>query len=119
MDRTELANLCIKTYGWEAGKAHLLVNEFCDRFMPIKKHAKDYDATLISPSYLVDQVWHVALQFTKGYAALCEGPIIHHDPIGSEDNQNEFRKVRYQRTLSTYRSLFHDEPPVFIWPPEE
>ena len=119
-DRQELANFCSTQYGWEASFAMMMVNEFLDRFMIIKRMAKDHDAELVSPSGLIDQVWHASLLFTKKYAAFCEqtiGFFVHHDPNGAMDSDNERRYVRYTDTLEAYKIMFGEEAPVLIWEP--
>jgi ubiquitin-large subunit ribosomal protein L40e len=114
MDRTDLSKYCIKSYGWKEGDAHRLVNEFCDRFIPIKRHLKDYDDELCSPPLLIEKVWQAALLFTKGYAALCDGPFIHRDP--NCNNQSDLARQRYERATSVYVKMFSKNPPNALWP---
>jgi hypothetical protein len=119
-DREELANFCSKQYGWESSFAKMMVDEFFDKFMKIKCIAYDPDAELVSPSGLIDQVWHASLLFTKKYANFCEekiGFFVHHDPNGAMDSDNERRYVRYTDTLAAYKILFDEEAPVLIWEP--
>ncbi len=62
--------------------ALLAVNEFFDAFVELKKSAKDWRADKLSPSPLVDMVWHVVLLDTIAYAELCGKTFIHHRPGG-------------------------------------
>ena len=61
---------CVKSYNWDIIKAFDIVLEF-KNFIAIKKYLKDFDATVCSPSILIDQVWHIALLYTKEYSELC------------------------------------------------
>jgi hypothetical protein len=95
--------------------ALLAVNEYFDRFMPLKKAAKDADATILSPSYLVDLVWHAAILDTAGYAQFCENQIgffVHHRHF---DGDEKAREQRYERTYKDYKDTF-GAPDDLMWP---
>ena len=71
---------------------------------------------MVSPSEIVDQVWHQHLVFTKSYQDFCAvlGKPIQHVP--STHNKDEFEKFKRarERTTSLYREAF-GEPPEQIW----
>ena len=83
-DNDLLLQSCANEYGWSLQKSATIISEF-KKFMRIKKMLKDYDARICSPSYLIDQVWHMALTkpFSEYYKKLCHGPIIGHRPEGN------------------------------------
>lgn len=115
-DRSELVQHCQRQYGWSNDIALLLVNEFIDRFFALKREAADELATRISPSGMIDQVWHVALLYTQEYAAHCEhavGFFVHHRPQG--EFEIEARDQRYFDTLKLYSHLY-GKPDELLWP---
>lgn len=71
---------------------------------------------MVSPSEIVDIVWHQHLVFTQSYQEFCEilGKPIQHVP--STHNKVDFEKFRAakERTLSLYQKTF-GEPPHDIW----
>lgn len=72
-----------------------------------------------SPSYVVDQVWHLHLTYTKSYwVDFCRntlGKDVHHIPSkGGKDE--EYRHIKwYQDTLRHYEALFGIRPPQDVW----
>jgi hypothetical protein len=85
--------------------ASALAKELMERFLPIKRYLKDFDATMCSPSPLIDAAWHELILFTKLYAKLCGKEFIHHNPIAELDDVNVKAK-RYAKTLEAYEELF-------------
>ncbi len=68
----------------------------------------------VTPSEIVDKVWHTHLLYTRSYIDLCIsclGQTVHHDPGGA----NESFKDQYEATLNAYIGYF-GEPPLDIWP---
>ena len=81
----------------------------------------DLDATKLSPSGLVDKVWHCFLLLLKLYYQFCDkilpseiaAPrIFDHNPRGAEDKD---RDDRYMRTLRRYERVFGVEPSSLYW----
>ncbi len=74
----------------------------------------------VSPSQAVDEAWHLHLLYTEDYwKRFCGeflGKQFHHNP--SKGGRSESAKFEdwYDKTLSTYRELFQEEPPSDIWP---
>lgn len=73
----------------------------------------------VSPSEMVDQVWHLHLTYTQSYwQEFCEnilGKPLHHQPTnGGEKEKNKFIQW-YQNTLNSYESFFGEKPPSDIW----
>lgn len=77
----------------------------------------------VTPSVVVDQVWHLHLVYTQSYwKDLCGnllGKEIHHGPTpGGQEAQGNYRSL-YQQTLDSYERLFAQVPPADIWPSVE
>lgn len=74
----------------------------------------------VSPSPIVDEVWHLHLLYTRGYwDNLCkivlEFPFHHEPAIGTTTDRSKLDDW-YTKTRSTYRDLFDQDPPADIWP---
>lgn len=98
-----------------ANPALLLTEYVC--FLQLKVIDQDWDATKLSPSPAVDRAWHLHVLDTRNYAsdcmAICNN-VIHHDPDGGFDPEEQRR--RYEHTLTRYAQVFHQEPPIEVWP---
>ena len=82
------------------------------RFLELKAVHRDEDAVLLSPSLLVDSVWHAHILDTKDYARCCaallgEEQLLHHDPDGDADSAARARRVANTRAL--YKARFGEE----------
>jgi len=85
------------------------------------------NATMLSPSSLVDKVWHETLLDNRFYNMLCrdlfpkatymDDFIINHDPDGG-DNLIE-RNKRYENTLILMEKYFHEKPNSLVWEPAQ
>ncbi len=87
------------------------------RFLELKIRTSDWNATLLSPSAIVDRVWHLHILDTVRYAEECKrlcGHVIDHNPDGASDGSD--RDARYQRTLDHYQIVFRMTPHSEIWP---
>ncbi len=97
-------------------EATVLAKELIERFLPIKRYLKDFDATICSPSPWLDEAWHELILFTKLYAKLCGKSFVHHDPLGESDSVH-VKAQRYKKTLLAYEELFGAPPSdQHIWP---
>lgn len=70
--------------------------------------------TEAAPCYLVDQVWHQHILYTKDYADFCQkfyGGFIHHNP----DRYKNASSGLYEQTLLNYQKTFDQYPPKDIW----
>lgn len=71
---------------------------------------------MVSPSEIVDVVWHQHLVFSKSYHEFCQliGKVIHHIP--STHNKTDYHKFKSAkaRTTQMYTSSFGDQPKQ-IW----
>lgn len=73
----------------------------------------------VSPSDVVDQVWHAHLLRTRDYwDDFCPnvlGTTLHHEPNTGRPAQRDQLDDAYAQTLASYRAAFGD-PPADIWP---
>lgn len=74
----------------------------------------------LTPSEVVDQVWHLHLLYTRSYwTDLCDGVLgrpIHHEPTkGGREQARQFDD-QYAQTLALYEDEFGCEPPDRFWP---
>lgn len=80
------------------------------RFLFLVNHSKQ----ILTPSLLIDLVWHEFILCTKYYAAFCEKyfhTFIHHYP-GGEGQDNH---TQYKLTLTLYTKLYNSSPNADIW----
>ncbi|KNE54079.1 hypothetical protein AMAG_00079 [Allomyces macrogynus ATCC 38327] len=93
----------------------LAVREY-RRFLILKVVHNDAQALLLSPSPVIDAVWHAHILDTRAYAAMNEhlpSPI-HYEPKGDWDADTPNRARRLKNTLTCYRARW-GEPPALIW----
>jgi len=71
----------------------------------------------LTPSVVVDSVWHMHLLYLRNYLAFCKqviGRIVYHDPGKGGQDDSELFKEQYFDTLMVYMDHF-GEPPTNIW----
>lgn len=101
--------------GWSAQFAIEAVIEYY-RFLELKVAVRDHDAIRLSPSALLDQVWHVHLLNTKDYQADmkafgCE--FLHHSTDKAFDG--DVKVHRRENTALAYEARFQSPPPEKFW----
>jgi hypothetical protein len=73
----------------------------------------------VTPSKVIDQVWHEHLLFTKAYGEFCRDvlgrPFEHYPELVATDEQTSVFQEQYERTLDLYEDEFNVAPPVDIW----
>lgn len=102
--------------GWTHVFAGRVVEEY-KRFVALAMFA----GHPVTPSEQVDQAWHLHMVYTRSYwHGLCRdvlGRDLHHGPTtGGAEEDGKFHDW-YEKTLESYRRIFHSEPPRDIWPP--
>lgn len=101
--------------GWTKQFAEQAIEEY-RRFIYLAATAR----VPVTPSDIVDQVWHLHLTFTRSYwQELCDGVLgkqIHHGPtLGGAQEDRKYRG-QYAATLERYREEFGHEAPLAFWP---
>ncbi|KAI3650772.1 hypothetical protein MP228_004253 [Amoeboaphelidium protococcarum] len=119
MDTLYLAKECSKVYGWNRKDSAYYVSEFINFWLPLKAHAKDFDGTKLSPPYIIDQVWHLALRDSQEYSDHCTNvlkteQLIHHSTKRAYDDIRALTERR-QRTLDLYDELQPGERDETLW----
>jgi len=86
--------------------AKLLLEEYYKWLVILSKFG---GAMKLSPSVIVDQVWHQHLLFTKNYRETCNmigGQFLDHYPENADQDNSGERINRYIYTLKCYRDTF-------------
>lgn len=77
--------------------------------------------TPVTPSDIVDQVWHLHLTLTRSYwNDLCGavlGKALHHEPTMGGATEDARYGRQYDETLALYRAEFGCDAPTAFWPP--
>lgn len=100
---------------WKRAYAERVIVEY-KRFLALSQLA----GHVVCPSEQIDQAWHLHLLYTRSYwDRLCDGVLgrpLHHSPSTGGPAEHAKHVDLYERTLASYRRLFHAEPPADIWP---
>eukprot|EP00577_Skeletonema_sp_RCC1716_P011776 CAMPEP_0113397008 /NCGR_PEP_ID=MMETSP0013_2-20120614/14127_1 /TAXON_ID=2843 ORGANISM="Skeletonema costatum, Strain 1716" /NCGR_SAMPLE_ID=MMETSP0013_2 /ASSEMBLY_ACC=CAM_ASM_000158 /LENGTH=430 /DNA_ID=CAMNT_0000281515 /DNA_START=43 /DNA_END=1335 /DNA_ORIENTATION=- /assembly_acc=CAM_ASM_000158 len=82
-----LVKRCMRTYSWDEAKARKVLAAY-RQFIVLKKNHQDWNAKILSPCYLVDQMWHCHILDVVNYChdmmLLC-GHVVGHNPDGALD----------------------------------
>lgn len=88
---TALVKRCMRVYGWSLQKTRRILTAY-RQFIILKCEHKDWDATELSPSYIIDQMWHQHILDVVNYChdmmLLC-GRVVGHNPDGSLRGKTE------------------------------
>jgi len=94
------------------------IEEYKKFLVLIKNHPK----ASLTPSYIIDEVWHNHILDTKAYAKTCDkffGKYLHHNPgFGTSTEEHKVFDDQYTTTLKLYRQKFGD-PSKYFWPNNE
>uniref|UniRef100_A0A7S2PLT5 Ubiquitin-like domain-containing protein n=1 Tax=Leptocylindrus danicus TaxID=163516 RepID=A0A7S2PLT5_9STRA len=108
-----LARRCHREYGWSNVVAVRALLAY-QQFMQLKVQMSDWDGTVLSPSPMINKVWHVHILDTRAYQRYCDDKarhFIHHDPDGGLDVEARRRRIettkiavqaRYGRAMFDY-----------------
>ncbi len=108
------AHKIARKHGWKTGFALRALNEY-KKFIYLGL-VSDFHVT---PSKIIDVVWHEHLLFSKAYREFCD-QVIHqpfdHFPelVPMEDQTGRF-SAQYLDTITLYKKEFDLDPPVDIW----
>ena len=74
---------------------------------------------VVTPSQVIDQVWHQHILFSRAYRHFCQEVIQYHfdhnpELVALEDQTGVFH-AQYLDTLELYRNEFGIDPPAAIW----
>ena len=101
--------------GWSPAFAERATNEY-KKFI----YLAAISGTPVTPSDIVDQVWHLHLTFTRSYWDDMCGKIIgrplHHGPTAGGEMEDAKYRDQYAATLELYQREFGHAATVRIWP---
>lgn len=73
----------------------------------------------VTPSRVIDQVWHEHLLFSRAYREFCRdvlGRDFDHNPeLLPSDDQTGIFQAQYEATIALYTAEFRVQPPAQIW----
>lgn len=101
--------------GWSAGFARRAVEEY-KKFVYLAATG----LAPVTPSDIVDQVWHLHLTFTRSYwddmCAKVLGKPLHHGPTKGGATEDAKYRTQYADTLTRYEAEFGVKAPETYWP---
>lgn len=113
-ERPQFVDRLMSRLGWSRARSMRALAEY-QRFCWLAAEA----GHVVSPSEIVDQVWHLHLQHTRDYwQHFCPqilGRELHHDPAEPGLAGRERHAAQYAGTLASYRRYFGIPDPAF-WP---
>eukprot|EP00984_Skeletonema_dohrnii_P018541 scaffold8681_cov96-Skeletonema_dohrnii-CCMP3373.AAC.6 len=81
-------------HGWDEAKARKVLASY-RQFIMLKKNLQDWSAEILSPCYLVDQMWHCHILDVVNYChdmmLLC-GNVVGHNPEGALDSAGKQKR---------------------------
>ena len=110
-----LVKRCMRMYKWNVAFAERVLDGY-RVFLDSKRFSEDWDATKLSPSLPVDQMWHAHVLDTKNYASDCAllvGNMVHHDPDGDVDE--EARTGRIENMKKALAVRFNSDYDHEVW----
>jgi hypothetical protein len=119
-----VANIVMRIKPWTVEFVWAIVHEYI-RFLELKMEEPNPEVSRISPSPLIDEVWHLHILDTRNYAADCHqmhaehfprkaGQFIHHSPLGMFDNKKVL-KQRREAAKKAYQLRFGTRPDEAYW----
>jgi len=93
---------------WSFEQAGETMDAYCE-FLTLKISEEDYKPKMLSPTDVIDQVWHAHILDTEAYQSFNERFVvdentIHHDPLMAVDQ--ETRHERCINTIKAYEQYF-------------
>jgi hypothetical protein len=103
-------------HGWEDEFALGAYQEYLRFCYLVVTHA---DQQQLSPSYIVDQVWHLHLTYSQDYwKVFCPSILqfeLHHQPANGSQQDAFAMREQYAQTIKRYRTEFGEIPHEY-WP---
>eukprot|EP00984_Skeletonema_dohrnii_P010706 scaffold4194_cov78-Skeletonema_dohrnii-CCMP3373.AAC.1 len=107
-----LVKRCMRMHGWDEAKARKVLASY-RQFIILKKNLQDWNAEILSPCYLVDQMWHCHILDVVNYChdmmLLC-GHVVGHNPDGALDYVAKQKRDESTRaSLEEYFGSYDEE----------
>jgi hypothetical protein len=120
--RATLQSRCQRAYGWDSILANRVFVSY-SQFLDLKVILNDVNAEYLSPSFLVDQMWHQHLLDNRHYEQFCQhvcrdGRQIYHDPAEGgniNDSTTVERQKRAVQTQSALKNRFQGAIDRMVW----
>ncbi|MEO1494462.1 MAG: hypothetical protein AAFV19_20130 [Pseudomonadota bacterium] len=100
--------------GWSDEFTARAIEEY-RRFLYLTQVSADQ----VTPSQIIDRVWHLHLTFTHDYwDVMCDqvlGARLHHDPCAGAEEMPRYN-AQFAATWALYRVEFGEAPPDEFWP---
>jgi hypothetical protein len=103
-----------KENNWTSEYTHRVIDEY-KKFAVIAVLA----GHPVTPSDQIDQAWHLHLTYTQSYwDDFCGilGTKLDHGPTRGGNKESHKFNNWYLNTLASYEQIFHETPPIDIWP---
>jgi len=115
-----LVKRCMRMHGWDEAKARKVLAAY-RQFIVLKKNHQDWSAEILSPCYLVDQMWHCHILDVVNYChdmmLLC-GHVVGHNPDGALDAVGKQKRDETTRaSLEDHFGSYDEE--VWGYSPDE
>ena len=108
------ASKIARKHGWSSPFALRAINEY-RKFVFLGVTGD----TIVTPSKVIDTVWHEHLLFTRAYREFCQDILQrdfdHHPELLPSDAQTDVYAQQFAATIARYRSEFNVRPPWDIW----
>lgn len=108
------ASKLARKLGWTSGFARRVIGEY-KKFLYLGVVSE----RAVTPSKVIDQIWHEHLLFSRGYREFCRDVLQrefdHHPELLPVDEQTSVFKAQYDATLALYVAEFNRTPPEDIW----
>ena len=112
---TPLVSRCMKRYSWSEKMAKRVLKGY-KQFLWLKLVYDDWDATLLSPSTLIDQMWHEHILDVQNYChdmmLLC-GRLVGHNPNGMYEEDE--KSTRRKNTKEKLKKHFKNKYDPMVW----
>lgn len=115
-------NPSLQAFAGKLARKHHWKNQFALRALSEYKKfvylglVSDFQVT---PSKIIDVVWHEHMLFTKAYRDFCtdviNAPFDHYPELISLPGQTGIFQAQYHDTVNLYRTEFNTAPPPGIW----
>ena len=103
-----------RKHGWTARFARHAIREY-KKFV----YLGVTNTIKVTPSKVIDVVWHEHLLFSRPYREFCdkvlEQPFDHNPELIAADDQTEIFNLQFEATLDAYEREFNCTPPQDVW----
>lgn len=110
----DIADLHLRIYD----RLYELCAEYYKFLQLLHYHDNNNAKIKLSPSKLIDQLWHTHLLDNENYNLVCQsicGYVLFHYPENSFKNNQSNYEERREKAIELYKEFFEVDPPAWIW----